>query len=106
MKKLSDKKPSDQNDQHIDLVATDGDQTQIAGYDSAELVKAPFKPPEPSKIDSTEATESKNVHLLIGLGVILGIVGLLIMIINLLIGFMIMIAGGVMVMVSVFAPIK
>lgn len=87
--------------------ASDGDRPgknkPAIGYPAEELVKAPFKPPQPDASESAEDVEQPKIKFLIAAGSALGAIGLLLMLASPILGFIVMLLGAAAVAFSVLA---
>lgn len=89
----------------IDLY--DEEENRISGYDPAELLKAPGRPPKLDAIENKSATQNSSVKYLVTLGIALALIGLLIILsFSLLFGFSVMLLGAASIFAAVFTPVS
>ncbi len=79
--------------------------TKVAGYEPADLLKAPFQPPQSVEKEGKKATSNKVVKLVIFLGLIVVVIGIIFFFINLGLSVLLLLAGAVLVIIGVYAPI-
>lgn len=79
----------------------------IAGYNAADVAKAPLRPPTPDGSETKDDVKNPNVRFLVLSGAILLVVGIVVFVVSTpLLGFFIALLGGALTTYAVFAPMR